>query len=703
MNYYSLDLPEGGELGQTLVKSSGDNYDTEWADGTPSPDARIPNDTTAGNYLRFSTTNGGIEERSAAQLQSDLGIDDKLDKPSGNPSEDSLVQVDNAGNVSYVSPSGITDLSDLPQDGATDGQVITWNNTDSEWEAADPTGTGGGTVTVIDVSGGAQDIPDQSIAWVSATQQYVNDTGAEVTGVDNTTDFTVTGWLQLGDGQATTGSGITQVTADGRYLQQTNNLSDLNNADTAITNLGLTKGSGSIITDAERLEIGTTDINGLTAESAAVAADEFIIYDVSAGENRKISLTQLQALAGWTGGTTPPAVVGDLTSITIDNLTFTGAGATANIVVSGDVGTNFNLSIVTTTPLGWLTAGTLGATSGTIPADGTFETTIVIPVVTTTVTRTAAIQAINTADATDIVTTGLFTQSHTAPVSNGNLTIDASSSIVGTTATFSVDVTAGDPNFTAVLYDENPATTGMALETMTATALGVITFTGIDTSTLTAGTYRYYIQVTDNDGDVVTEAETFTITAATPVSSVYGEGQPTLRGADTDDVVFYNRYARTIWIYGSDVNRYEAEFFDLAGDKIGNTFTAWFHNNGILRGGTATNDTDYNTMRITDTSVSPNTFVDWTFHEAPNGGTLNADTIQNAGVIEVNDTSIVLWYQGSIQTAELYSDSNYTTLVNTQTLASTALAMRSITNLTASTTYYIKIGGQRLGEWTTTA
>ena len=135
--------------------------------------------------------------------------------------------------------------------GLTEITTISIGNTDY---ALPEGGTVGSGVGVIDVSAGSHDIPDGFIAWVDATNQYVNNTGAEVTGVSSTFTFG-SGWLKLGDGQADPGSGITQDDGDARYLQQTNNLNDLVDSDEAIVNLGLTKGSGDIITADERAKL----------------------------------------------------------------------------------------------------------------------------------------------------------------------------------------------------------------------------------------------------------------------------------------------------------------------------------------------------------------------------------------------------------------------------------------------------------------
>ena len=70
-----------------------------------------------------------------------------------------------------------------------------------------------GVDAVTDVSSGTHDIPDGSIAWLSETEHYANTTGAEVTGVDNTFDFSATGWLRLGDGGTSGTTGITAAEA----------------------------------------------------------------------------------------------------------------------------------------------------------------------------------------------------------------------------------------------------------------------------------------------------------------------------------------------------------------------------------------------------------------------------------------------------------------------------------------------------------
>ena len=74
-------------------------------------------------------------------------------------------------------------------------------------------GDGGGGISVIDVSGAdAVNVPNGSIAWVSETMQYVNNTGNQISVVGSTHNFA--GWLRLGDGGA---SGTASLTGNNTF------------------------------------------------------------------------------------------------------------------------------------------------------------------------------------------------------------------------------------------------------------------------------------------------------------------------------------------------------------------------------------------------------------------------------------------------------------------------------------------------------
>ena len=288
-----------------------------------------------------------------------------------------------------------------------------------------------------------------------------------------------------------------------------------------------------------------------------------------------------------------------LTNIVVDNLEFTGAGETANVVVSGVPGTQFSISVVSTTPTGWLTAGALGATSGTIPADGTFETTITIPAATVTTDRTAAIRAINSLDADNVVTTGLFRQTHSISVGDGDLMVSTDSVTVGTVVTFSATITAGDPDFTVELYDADPSTgIPTVIQTATLNALGTHTFTGIDTAAFTAGTYNYWIRVADSDADVTIVMDSILVVDETyadfimdsfdgKIITAAGQRRVQIEGKTaTDIIVEYNDVEQSFRVLSNEEFTPIWDLSPFFDDSVSSEYT------------------------ITDTSVSPNVVIE---------------------------------------------------------------------------------------------
>ena len=201
-------------------------------------------------------------------------------------------------------------------------------------------------------------------------------------------------------------------------------------------------------------------------------------------------------------------VVTPLRTLTFDTTSFTGAG-TANLVLAGDVGTNFGLNIIDATPSGWIDNSALDSLSGTIPQDGTFEATITIPANTNldSETRTFRVQAVNTDDVNDFVNSATVSQIHTQANQQGDLIADFTGTRVQDSVTFTSNITGGDQPFTLELFDMDPSTgSPTPVETMTATALGTVTFTAIDVSTITEDT-TYFLRVSDTDGDMLIESE----------------------------------------------------------------------------------------------------------------------------------------------------------------------------------------------------
>jgi hypothetical protein len=63
-------------------------------------------------------------------------------------------------------------LSDLTQSGATDGQVVTWDNALGQWVAETPTGGGGATDYVRTRAGTVQDLFDMADTWNDAATTF---------------------------------------------------------------------------------------------------------------------------------------------------------------------------------------------------------------------------------------------------------------------------------------------------------------------------------------------------------------------------------------------------------------------------------------------------------------------------------------------------------------------------------------------------
>ena len=114
-----------------------------------------------------------------------------------------------------------------------------------------------------------------------------------------------------------------------------------------------------------------------------------------------------------------------------------------------------------------------------------------------TVNRSFNLRAINTNLTSNVVTSGLVRQQHTSSVNN--LVANASEMRSPSGVIFTVNVSAGDPDYTYVLLDNN----GNTVETIGPTASTNIQFTPIATSTFPVGTINYSVRVTDDTGDIV--------------------------------------------------------------------------------------------------------------------------------------------------------------------------------------------------------
>ena len=252
-----------------------------------------------------------------------------------------------------------------------------------------------------------------------------------------------------------------------------------------------------------------------------------------------------------------------LTGVSLNLNAITGLGADITVTVSGDIGTPFRLDIQNTTPTGWLTNAGISNTIGVIGEDGTATATLMIPAATMTVDRTAELIATNTDAITNTVSSGLFRQQHTQ-TSDGDLVVGFSDMIVGTMATFSYDITAGDQPFTVELFDTDPRIgTQTPIQTQTQTSTGTYSFMAIDVGSFDPGDYTYYLRVSDQDGDIIVESETITVSDeasfdAAEWNSIY-EGT---EGLDRLPWAFYAPSGRTfsVSISNSDGTELQSTF-----------------------------------------------------------------------------------------------------------------------------------------------
>jgi hypothetical protein len=139
----------------------------------------------------------------------------------------------------------------------------------------------------------------------------------------------------------------TQAQADARYLRITNNLSDLNDAATALQNLGLTATAAEInILDGATLSTAELNIlDGVTASTAelnildgvtASTAELNILDGVTA------STAELNILAGATLSTTELNYVDGVTSSIQTQLNSLQAGFTTNVITTSTAATKNN-------------------------------------------------------------------------------------------------------------------------------------------------------------------------------------------------------------------------------------------------------------------------------------------------------------------------------------------------------------------------
>ena len=132
------------------------------------------------------------------------------------------IQIDAAGDltgaVRLIATAPLTEGHDVARESLTIGldqsalRLTASQITDFDAEVTNNTSVVSNTAKpdVIDATGTAADVPNGYIVVTGAEEWYYNNTGATVTGVSSSTDFTAAGWIRIGDGGGSA-AGVTSV------------------------------------------------------------------------------------------------------------------------------------------------------------------------------------------------------------------------------------------------------------------------------------------------------------------------------------------------------------------------------------------------------------------------------------------------------------------------------------------------------------
>ena len=481
--------------------------------GVVPTDPRVPNNVTAGNRLVFTSTDGSIGEETPQQFKADLELNNvdntaDLNKPISSATQDALD--DKVDTTTYTAGQAAQDL-------------LISANTDKVGITTDQ-------ATAISANTAKISYP------ASASNKLASiETGADATDTTNV-------WSSLGI--STSGRTSWVLSERGVFVPLTATVAeDQLLFSIIVAQSTVVPGGGQVEIELQgvagtTIDLSVTSVNpagwidsSYFNEQEVTLGDDgtyttFIVIPTNLGPSRSFIVSGVpvgSAEAPQTSNVITQSPADELlTSVSISQTVFTSESEVETVTVVGAIGTQFNLSVVNTDPLGWITGGTLGATTGTIGSSGVFSTIITIPAaVGVSSTRSFRIRATNINNGDDFVNSPLISQVHTETNTSGNLTAGTNAIYSTPNLDISVTVQAGDAPFTAVLNQHATDNTSNPIQTLNFSNLNELqSFDTIDLSSVADGLTNYYVHISDQDGDMVVETEPIDVQNEAPTANI---------------------------------------------------------------------------------------------------------------------------------------------------------------------------------------
>ena len=480
-------------------------------------DGRIPTSVTPNNFLQFTSHDGSIGEVTEQQLKADLLINN----------------VDNTADLNKPISSAVQDALDTKVD------VTAF----SEGQAAQDA-----LIAVNTAKTGITDEQSAEITANTAKRSYPQADEDKLDGIESGADVTDTAnvWPSLGISAA--GRTNYALSERGVFVQIPDSAGNVAPVLTGVTTeqVSISSGGGMVVFTITGINNNVVNANIVNSTPANwITNTSLDITEVDLGVNGEATVTAtVPSFSDLTGsrsfqlqvqvdGAFQPAITSEvvtqysasqlITGISLSAVSFGNNSVVETINVAGIAGEGYSLELFDVTPAGWITSGALSATTGLIGADGTDSSnTISIPSAQDdTVNRSFRLRARATDDNTLFAESSVIVQVHTQSSQAGNLIADAGALVVGNDINFTVTVSQGDAPFTAVVNQNATDATDNPLRTITFSDVNMIqAFTALAASDFTGPTANFYVHISDNDGDVVVEMETLTLTNDPPTGNI---------------------------------------------------------------------------------------------------------------------------------------------------------------------------------------